>query len=163
MSEEKDINSKPPEEATLRLEGKAPTEEVLPKSQAYDDLQKKIIDVLVDAIKYIASSCAITIALYSQILQGYLRDKTFVPTPMAKALLLAPLLLWLCVIISTIAGIFPRTYNAYNDYDKQEAVKRINKTKTNWLIVSLVFFFSGFTIFIYIMYAQIWNSFPFHK
>ncbi len=146
----------------LKLQGTPPAGAV-PKSEAYDELQKKIIDVLVDAIKYIASSCAITISLYSQILQGYLNNKAFVSDPASKALLLAPLILWLCVIISTIAGIFPRSYKAYTDYEKQLAVKKINGIKKVWLIISIGFFLAGFAVFIYIMFAQVWSVFPFHK
>jgi hypothetical protein len=132
-------NKNEQDELHLELEGKPPSS-LSAKSQAYDDLQKKIIDVLIDAIKYIASSCGIVIALYSQILQGYLRDNIYITTPLAKGVLIAPLILWLMVIISTIVGIFPRDYNSYNDLEKQLVIQRINKTKKQWLVVSLVLF-----------------------
>ncbi len=142
-------------------------EGVKPKSspfitQAYEDLQKKVIDILVDAIKYVASSCGIVIAIYSQILQSYLKDPHFNSEPIAKLLLFAPLLVWFGVIIGTIIGIFPRAYEAKTDYEKQVVIQKINKIKSRWLIAVLVLFGLGFVFFIYIMFSQIWELYPFN-
>ncbi len=144
----------------LNFAGKKP-EKAAPKTEAYDELQKKTVDVLIDTLKYIASSVAIVIAIYARILQEYLDGDLLLRGTSAKLLLIAPLILWLFVILGTIIGIFPRTYQARTDLEKELIIKKINRIKTKWLVTVLCLFLVGFIIFIYIICAQIWQVFPF--
>lgn len=142
------------------LVGRKP-DEPPPRSVDFDELEKKMIDVLVDSIKYIATTCGIVIAIYSQILQGYLRSQSLSSGPFAQFLIFTPLLLWFISILGTIVGIYPRPYKAITDFEKQKAIDRIRTTKRFWLIVVLYFFVSGFALFLYLIGAQLWRVYPF--
>jgi hypothetical protein len=132
-----------------------------PRTIDFDELEKKIVDVLVDSIKYIATTCGITIALYSQILQGYLKTPAILSSPLSQVFVFLPLLLWFLAIIGTVIGIYPRQYKAYTDLDKQNAVDEIREAKRFWLKIVLYFFASGFALFVYIIGAQIGHFYPF--
>lgn len=141
--------------------GKRP-ENPPPRTVDFDELEKKMIDVLVDAIKYIATTCGIVIAIYSQILQVYIKSPSLSLNPFAQFLLFAPLLLWFLSIISTIVGIYPRQYAAVTDLEKQQAINQVRRTKRFWFIVALYFFLGGFALFLFLISAQLWRYFPFN-
>jgi hypothetical protein len=132
-----------------------------PRSEDFDDLEKRMIDVLVDSIKYIATTSGIVIAVYSQILQKYLELPSVQNSTFAKFLLFSPLFLWFMAIVGTVIGIFPRTYKANTDIEKQNAINAIRGTKKLWLSLVMVFFVGGFATFIYVIIAQIWKFYPF--
>ena len=142
------------------LVGKKP-EKPPPRSEDFDELEKRMIDVLVDSIKYIATTSGIVIAVYSQILQKFLELPLVQSSSFAKFLLFSPLFLWFMAIVGTVIGIFPRAYVANTDIEKQNAINAIRRTKKLWLSVVMVFFVGGFATFIYVIMAQIWKFYPF--
>lgn len=148
------------EQAITRFAGKKP-DTPPPRTVDFDDLEKKMIDVLVDSIKYIATTCGITIAIYSQILQGYIKAQSILSDSFSHLFLLLPLLLWFMAIVGTVIGIYPRHYKAATDLEKQHAIQRIRRTKRFWLKIVLFFFLGGFAFLLYIVGAQLWHLFPF--
>jgi hypothetical protein len=140
-----------------------PPETIPPRTEDFDELSKKIIDSLIDSIKYIATTCGITIAIYAQILQGYVKLQSVSSNSLAKLLVFSPLLLWFLTILSTIIGIYPKGYKATTDLEKQNAINEIRKTKSFWLKVALFFFITGFGLFILVIAAQIGNFYPFNS
>lgn len=143
-----------------KFTGKKP-ETPPPRTIDFDELEKKYIDVLVDAIKYIATTCGIVIAIYSQVLQNYLKSATVAPGAAAQFLLFIPLFIWFIVIVATVIGIYPRRYKAVTDLEKQVAVERIRETKRFWLVVALILFVSGFAVFVFLISASLWRIYPF--
>ena len=132
-----------------------------PRSQDFEELEKRMVDVLVDSIKYIATTSGITIAVYSQILQNYLKNPAITASAIAKFLVFLPIFLWFLSIVGTVVGIFPRTYKATSDLEKQNAINKIRATKKMWLSVVVILFVAGFTAFVYVIMAQIWQLYPF--
>ncbi len=127
----------------------------------FEELEKKYIEVSVDALKYIATTSGIVIAMYSQSVREYLKLSSLAGNPLAQFLLFAPLLLWFVAIIATVLGIFPGEYLARTDREKELAVRRIRRTKRVWLKLALCSFLFGFVLFLYVTSAQIWMLYPF--
>ena len=127
----------------------------------YDELDKKVVDVLVDSLKYIATTCGIVIAMYSQAVREYVKDNAIVNDPSAQSFLFGPLILWFMTIIATVAGIYPRRYPAATPAEKETAIRQIRDTKRRWLSAALAPFLVGFALFLYIIAAQIWRTYPF--
>lgn len=132
-----------------------------PRVIDFEELEKKAVDVLVDSLKYIATTCGIVIAMYSQTLREYLKTPSLANKWSAQLLLFSPLLLWFASIIATVLGIFPREYQAQSDVEKEAAVIAVRNLKRRWLKVALGPFLAGFTIFVYIITAQIFSLYPF--
>ncbi len=151
-----------PEMPKNYFEGKKPSE-TPPRTEDFDELEKKNIDNLIDAIKYIATSSGIIIAIYSKILQDYLKDDTFFRNSLTQLLLFTPILFWFFAIVGTVLGIYPRAYTAKSDGEKQKVINIVKKTKRFWLRVVLYFFLSGFALFLYIIFSQIFTIYPFTK
>lgn len=128
----------------------------------FEELEKKAIDIFVDALKYIATTSGIVIALYGQSVREYLKLSSVVGKPFAQFLLFAPLLFWFGAIIATVFGIIPREYVAYTDREKELAVRRMRRVKRAWLRLALWSFLLGFSLFLYITSAQIWLLYPFN-
>jgi uncharacterized membrane protein len=131
------------------------------RTSDFDELEKKFIDVLVDAIKYIATTCGIVIAIYAQVLQGYLKSSALSSRAVGQFLLFLPLLIWFLVIVCTVLGIYPRQYRAITDIEKQQAIEHIRQTKRFWLVAALFLFVSGFAVFVYLISASLWHIYPF--
>jgi hypothetical protein len=142
------------------LPGRPPAQ-VPPRVADFEELEKKAIDVFVDALKYIATTSGIVIAMYSQSVREYLKLSSLVGKPFAQFLLFAPLLLWFGAIVATVFGILPREYVAPTDKEKELAVRRMRKTKRSWLRLAVWSFLLGFVLFLYITSAQIWMLYPF--
>jgi len=132
-----------------------------PRVADYEELDRKTIDILVDSLKYVATSSGIVIAMYSALLRENLTSPRMTAHPPAKALLFVPLLLWFAAIIGTVFGIFPREYRAVTDAEKELAVRRLRRRKVFWVRAVLAPFLLGFAVFLYIIAAQIWNLYPF--
>src|SRR4029077_10826082 len=133
-----------------------------PRVVDYDELDKKAVDVLVDALKYIATTSGIVIAMYSQAVREYVKDAAVAANPLAQSFLFLPLVLWFITIIATVVGIYPRRYRAVTDAEKEAAIRKIRNTKRRWLAGALLPFLAGFAAFLYIIAAQIWRKYPFH-
>jgi uncharacterized membrane protein len=131
-----------------------------PRTSDFEELEKKFIDVLIDAIKYIATTSGIVIAIYSQVLQNYLKSAA-ASGSMAQVCLFLPLFIWFAVIVATVIGIYPRRYKAVTDLEKQAAVECIRETKRFWLVVALILFVCGFGIFVFLICASLWHVYPF--
>jgi hypothetical protein len=149
-------------QAVTKFVGKKP-ETPPPRTIDFEELEKKMIDVLVDSIKYIATTCGITIAIYSQILQGYIKSQSISPSSFSHLFIFFPLLLWFMAIVGTVIGIYPRHYKATTDLEKQNAIDSIRQTKRFWLKSVLFLFLCGFAVFLYIVGAQLWQLFPFMR
>src|SRR5262245_41404613 len=98
------------------LIGRPPTSPP-PRVADFEELDKKALDVLVDSLKYVATTSGIVIAMYSQSLRENLKVPIIESRPPAQALLFAPLLLWFAAIIGTVIGIFPREHHATTDVE----------------------------------------------
>ncbi|HEX6046269.1 MAG TPA: hypothetical protein VFZ22_17380 [Pyrinomonadaceae bacterium] len=160
MSTERNNQSGAELDSRLPLEGLPPTEKP-PRVVDYEELDKKSIDNLVDALKYVATTSGVGIAMYSQALREYVKLGPIENRPIAKALLFAPLCFWFLAIICTVVGIFPRRHQAKTDFEKEQAVIRVRDQKARWARFVLVPFLCGFAILLYVIAAQIWNLFPF--
>jgi hypothetical protein len=145
---------------TPTLTGKKPANPP-PRTEDFDELERRMVDVLVDSIKYIATTAGITIAVYSQILQDFMKSPAIQASATAKLLLFLPLLLWLLTIIGTVLGIYPRSYKASTDLEKQLAIEKIRSNKSMYLKGVLALFVSAFVVFSYVIAAQIWGVYPF--
>jgi hypothetical protein len=132
-----------------------------PRVSDYDELDKKTVDILVDSLKYVATSSGIVIAMYSQTFREYIKLPVIANRPPAQVLVFAPLLLWFLAILGTVVGIFPREYKAYTDAEKERAILSLRKQKIFWARLVLLLFLSGFAIFLYVIAAQIWVLYPF--
>lgn len=132
-----------------------------PRVADYDELEKKTVDILVDSLKYVATSSGIVIAMYSQTLREYIKLPGIASRPLAQTLVFAPLLLWFFAIIGTVVGIFPREYRAVTDAQKELAMRDLRRRKIFWVRAVLVPFMLGFAIFLFLIAAQIWTFFPF--
>jgi hypothetical protein len=128
----------------------------------FEELDKKALDVLVDSLKYVATTSGIVIAMYSDTLREYMKMPAVAARPAAQILIYAPLLLWFAAILGTVLGIFPREYHAVTDADKERAVRKLRRSKILWVRVVIVPFLLGFALFLYVTAAQIWTLFPFH-
>lgn len=138
-----------------------PPAQAPPRVADFEELEKKAIDVFVDALKYIATTSGIIIAMYSQSVREYLKLSSIAGRPFAQFLVFAPLLLWFGAIVATVLGILPREYAAATDREKELAVRRMRKTKRVWLRLAVWSFLLGFVLFLYITSAQIWMLYPF--
>jgi len=132
-----------------------------PRVVDYDELDKKALDVLVDALKYIATTSGIVIAMYSQSVREYVKDAAVAKDPLAQSFLFLPLVLWFVTIVTTVVGIYPRQYRAKTDADKEAAIRKLRNTKQRWLSAAFLPFLAGFATFLYIIAAQIWRVYPF--
>jgi hypothetical protein len=119
------------------------------------------VDVLVDSLKYVATTSGIVIAMYSQSLREYLKDPKISIQPLAQLLLFAPLLLWFGAIVGTVLGIFPRNYHAATDAEKEVAMRKLRRSKVFWVRLVLAPFLLAFSVFLYVTAAQIWHLYPF--
>ncbi len=72
-----------------------------------------------------------------------------------------PLVLWFSAIVATVLGIYPRRYAATTDLQKEAAIRKLRNTKRRWLSAALLPFLAGFGLFLYVIGAQIWRSYPF--
>jgi hypothetical protein len=138
-----------------------PPATVPPRVSDYDELDKKAVDILVDSLKYVATSSGIVIAMYSQTLRDYIKLPAIASRPTAQLLVFTPLLLWFFAILGTVIGIFPREYRALTESEKEIAVRRLRTQKIFWVKLVLVLFLLGFAIFLYVIAAQIWVVYPF--
>lgn len=134
---------------------------VPPRVSDYDELDKRAVDILVDSLKYVATSSGIVIAMYAQTLRDYIKLPAIAARPTAQLLVFTPLLLWFFAILGTVIGIFPREYRAFTESEKEFAVRRLRTQKIFWVKLVLVLFLLGFAIFLYVIAAQIWMAYPF--
>ncbi|MCC6930958.1 MAG: hypothetical protein IT359_18350 [Gemmatimonadaceae bacterium] len=142
------------------LEGKPPSKSP-PRVADFEDLEKKTIDVLIDSLKYIATTCGIVIAMYSASLREYVKLPAVATRPLAQTLLFAPVLLWFAAIVCTVLGIYPREYVAFSEAAKERAIRSLREAKRRWLRAALIPFLAGFGVFLYVVAAEIWSLFPF--
>jgi hypothetical protein len=142
------------------LPGRPPAQ-APPRVADFEEIEKKSLDIFVDALKYIATTSGIVIAMYSQNVREYLKLSSLAGKPVAQFLIFAPLLFWFGTVIATVFGILPREYVAPTDKEKELAVRRMRKVKRGWLRLALWSFLLGFALFLYITSAQIWNLYPF--
>ena len=138
-----------------------PPDERPPRVADYDELEKKALDILVDSLKYVATTCGIVMAMYAPTVRESLAAKQVAGQPTAKVLLFLPLLLWFSAIVGTVLGIFPREYGATTDAEKEYAVRQLRRTKIFWVRLVLVPFLLGFAVFMYVTAAQVWGLYPF--
>jgi hypothetical protein len=132
-----------------------------PRVVDYDELDKKAVDILVDSLKYIATTSGIVIAMYSQAVREYVKDPAVVVNRAAQSFVFSPLVLWFITIVATVIAIYPRHYHAFTDAEKEAVVLALRTTKQRWLIAALTPFLVGFALFLYIIGAQIWRIYPF--
>jgi hypothetical protein len=132
-----------------------------PRVVDYDELDKKAVDILVDSLKYIATTCGIVIAMYSHAVREYVKDPAIIDNPPAQSFLFLPLVLWFLAILATVIGIYPRSHRAWTHAEKEAAVLKLRRTKQRWLSGALLPFLIGFIAFLYIIAAQIWRIYPF--
>ena len=132
-----------------------------PRVVDYEELDKKAIDILVDSLKYVATSSGIVIAMYAPTLREYVKLPEISAQPLAQLLVFAPLLLWFVAIVGTVLGIFPRDHVAVTDAEKELAFRRIRRGKMLWVRLVLIPFMCGFGLFVYLIEAQIWRLYPF--
>lgn len=144
----------------LILVGRAPSA-TPPRVLDFEEFDKKFVDVLVDSLKYVATTSGIVIAMYSQSVREYVKDPKISTQPVAELLLFAPLLLWFAAIVGTLLGISPRIYHAVTDAEKEIAMRKLRQNKVFWSRAVLIPFTLGFTVFLYVIAAQIWRLYPF--
>lgn len=130
--------------------------------EEYESLQKAAIDTLIDAVKYFTTTAGIALSLYSQLLQRFmisgLSDGRF-----ARVLAFLPIVLWLTTVLAGVFAVFPKTYKADNDFEKENAAKKIRNHKSIWVKVCVCFFVAGFIMCVYVLAMQLWNFYPFNK
>jgi hypothetical protein len=129
----------------------------------FDELDKKALDVLVDSLKYVATTSGIVIAMYSPTLSDYMKLESVKASSVAQVLIYSPLLFWFAAILGTVLGIFPREYHAVTDAEKERIVQKLRRAKIWWVRVVVVPFLLGFALFLYITAAHIWALFPFYS
>lgn len=139
------------------LRGESPQNKP-PRVQDFDELDKKSIDSLVDYMKYVATASGITMGFYARNASEYMQS---VSGNAEKIISFAPILFWFLAVLFSVMGIFPRTYVAQSDYEKEKVVMQIRRLKSNYSIVSVLSFLLGFMMFVYVTAAQIWKFYPF--
>jgi hypothetical protein len=144
----------------VQLVGRKP-EKPVPRTEDFEALERRMIDILIDSTKYVATVCGIVIGIYSRVVQDYLGSANLVGGAIARLLLFSPLLLWFVALLGSVAAIFPRIYRADSDLEKQEAVRKIRLSKVRWLRLVLCFFLGGFAVFGFVISGQIWGHYPF--
>ena|SRR5437867_2047117 len=105
-----------------------------PEVADFEELEKKFVDVLVDSLRYVATTSGIVIAMYSQSLREYLKEPRIAVRPLAQLLLLALLLLWFGAIVGTVLGIFPRNYRATTDAEKDLPCVSFGEAKSSGFV-----------------------------
>lgn len=136
-------------------------EEPLVAVVEFDELYKKSVDNLTEILKYIATTSGIVIAMYSAAVREYVKDPFFVNHRSARMLVFVPVLLLVATIVCTVVGVFPRSYTANTDYEKNVAVKKLRATKRRWGKAALLLFMAGFLSLLYVIGAQAIGFYPF--
>lgn len=126
----------------------------------FDELEKKAIDTFVDSIKYFSTTAGVALPIYSGLLQQFLVSG-LVKEPLARLVAFSPVLFWLLTIVSGVVAIFPKSYKADTEQDKESVVNTIRSQKYFWVVVALVLFLAGFVMAVYVFAAQLWNYYPF--
>src|SRR5262245_21207798 len=146
-------------DAVPPLRGRPP-ETKTPRVEDFDELDKKAVETTIDYLKYVATASGIVMGFYGQ----GLRDAAKMPLDdFGKLLVFAPILAWMMAIAFSVIGVFPRSYIAKTDYEKELAVNQLRATKSYYSKLALVFFALGFLLFVYQTAAQIWLFYPFSR
>jgi hypothetical protein len=138
------------------LKGRAPQEKP-PRVQDFEELDKKSIDSLIDYMKYVATASGITMGFYAKTVADGLKANA---PDLTKLILFAPVLFWFMAILFSVIGVFPRTYLARTDAEKESAVDAIRSIKSWYSIASISFFLLGFLMFVCSTAASLWNFLP---
>jgi hypothetical protein len=124
------------------------------------DLERNAVDILIDAVKYIASTAGVALAIYMHLFEKY-TESGLSAGHLARLIVFLPVLLWLATIVTGVLGILPRTFKAATDQQKEQAVLRVRRQKRFWVLLSTCLFVSGFALAVYLFAAQLWAIYPF--
>jgi hypothetical protein len=138
------------------LHGQAPAIKP-PRVEDFDELDKKSIDNLVDYMKYVATASGITMGFYAKFAQDSIPSTR---DDLGKLLSFSPVLFWFFAILFSVIGVFPRTYKAISDYDKEIVVGKIRRLKGLYSISAISCFSLGFLMFVYMLAATLWKFYP---
>ena len=141
----------------LILQGR-PSEKKPPRVEDFDELDKKSIDILVDYMKYVATASGITMGFYARTVS---ENVALISENIGKAMVFSPILFWFVAILFSVVGVFPRTYQAKTDFEKETAIIKIRVLKSKYSRLSLLFFVIGFLSFVYVIAARLWGFYPF--
>ena len=139
------------------LRGASP-EKKPPRVEDFDELDKKSIESLVDYMKYVATASGITMGFYAKSVQD---SVTSIHGDFGRIIAFSPVLFWFLAIVFSVIGVFPRTYRAASDYEKELVVGQIRNLKSKYSIISITCFLLGFLMFVYVAAATLWKFYPF--
>ena len=145
------INSPP---STLR--GQPPSKKP-PRVEDFDELDKKSIDSLVDYMKYVATASGITMGFYAK---GVQENVALTQGGLSKLIAFSPVIFWFLAIAFSVVGVFPRTYKADSDFEKEQIVVQIRAVKSRYSMVAISCFLIGFFLFVYVSAAMLWKFYP---
>ena len=139
------------------LQGQLPNKKP-PRVEDFDELDKRSIENLVDYMKYVATASGVTMGFYGNSVRDNLGS---VPGQFGRFVVFLPVAFWLLAILFSVIGIFPRTYNATSDYDKERTVLAIRELKSKFARLAIGAFLLGFLTFAYVTAATLWKFYPF--
>lgn len=143
--------------SSLLLQGQAPQKKP-PRVEDFDELDKKSIENLVDYMKYVATASGITMGFYAKSVQDNVGS---ISNDFGKLIAFSPVIFWFLAIAFSVIGVFPRTYRAKSDYEKEMIVGNIRQLKSRYSVISISCFLLGFLMFVYVAAATLWKFFPF--
>ena len=135
-----------------------PPQQRPPRVEDFDDLDKKSIESLVDYMKYVATASGITMGFYAK---GVQDNVTATQNDLGKLIAFSPVIFWFFSILFSVIGVFPRTYKAKNDYQKEAIILKVRALKSRYSIASITFFLLGFLAFVYVAAGALWKFYPF--
>ena len=141
------------------LQGALPAEKP-PRVVDFEDLDRKSVDNLVDYMKYVATASGITMGFYGKVVADSVGGMT---DSVGKLIVFSPIFFWFSAVFFSVIGIFPRTYRAHTDFEKEVAIIRVRKLKSQYAIFAVLSFLAGFLMFSYSSAAQLWRLFPYDE
>jgi hypothetical protein len=128
-----------------------------PRVEDFDELDKKSIDSLVDYMKYVATASGITMGFYAK---GVQENVASIQGGLSKLVVFSPVIFWFLAIVFSVIGVFPRTYKADSDFEKEQIVVKIRAVKSGYSRVAISCFLLGFFLFVYVSAAMLWKFYP---
>jgi len=145
------------ENSRVLVQGQVPQKKP-PRVEDFDELDKKSIDSLVDYMKYVATASGITMGFYAK---GVQDSVAATQNDLGKLIAFSPVIFWFFAILFSVVGVFPRTYKANNDYEKEKIILDVRALKSRYSVASISFFLLGFLAFVYVAAATLWRFYPF--
>ena len=142
----------------MRAKGKKPL--CLPlRVQEFYEIERRTIDIFIDSTKNYVSTAGISLSIYAAWVQTVVVENF---SMLQRLMLFLPITLWLFTILSGVVAVYPKKYNAKNDFERQKVVIRLRRTKKMWSVITLILFSIGFLFATYIFTAKMWSVYPFN-